>query len=208
MTEEASIPTWYSGLLLLLAAGVTAYIAWNKRAGPDRFKRHWAALAAVLLLLSIDEQAGLHEMTSESIRDELQTGGLLYYAWILPASVLVLAFAAAYIPFLLHLPSESRRILLTGGACLVLGALGVEAFEGWWAEANGDDNFVFALMTGLEESLEMLGIIGVIYWAIRYISPEMANLPISVGLPARGSGQAPRRGQPGQVSTTRQDQPA
>src|SRR6266545_5147574 len=61
VNSENNVPTWFSSLLLFgdaLLAGLVAALV--RRAG-GRDAGHWAALAVLLSLLSLDEVASLHE---------------------------------------------------------------------------------------------------------------------------------------------------
>jgi hypothetical protein len=98
-------------LALLLAAAFLAALA--RRVG-DRDARHWAALAAVLSLLSVDEAASLHERlggpAAEVLGDAL--GGALHFAWVVPGVVLALVVGLAFLRFVLRLPPSTRRLVV------------------------------------------------------------------------------------------------
>jgi hypothetical protein len=50
-----------------------------------------------------------------------------------------------------------RRQFLIAGAIYVGGALGMELPLGWWTERAGSDNLVYALIDGVEETMELSG---------------------------------------------------
>ncbi len=96
---ESSVPTWYSSVALLLAAGLCALIARHHTVARRAYRRHWTALAALFVLLSLDEIAMLHEYPIDPLRDALGTTGPLYYAWVIPgvAAVALADYLACHV---------------------------------------------------------------------------------------------------------------
>jgi hypothetical protein len=62
--REASLPSWFSAVLLLTAGVLLAVIAGVKRRQADAFRRYWAALSWIFVYLSADEAAVLHEQSA------------------------------------------------------------------------------------------------------------------------------------------------
>ena len=50
--------------------------------------------------------------------------GVLYFGWVIPASVLVSIFVLSYLKFLAHLPAITRFRFVRAGAIFVGGAMG------------------------------------------------------------------------------------
>jgi len=172
LNEEANIPTWYSSSTLLLCSMLLAVITSGKKRDGDRFVFHWGALSLIFLYISLDETALIHERASNLLGREFGTSGFLYYAWIIPATLNMLIFVLAYFRFLLDLPAKTGRLFLFAGSLFVGGALGMEPFEGLHAEVYGEETKTFAMMTHIEEVLEMTGIIIFVYALTSYmISP-------------------------------------
>lgn len=176
--EELNIPTWYSSSALLLASALLAIIAIAKRQARDRFRRYWLGLALIFLYLSLDEAASIHEMAIAPLHEALNTGGVLYYAWVIPGAVFTLGVLLAYLRFLTRLPRSITALFLVGGALFVTGALGMELVGGWYDELHGRDNLTYGLITMCEELLEMLGIIVFIYGLLLYISAHVQPIEI------------------------------
>ncbi|HMM83827.1 hypothetical protein [Azohydromonas sp.] len=170
MWEEVSIPSWYSVALLLVAAGVLTIIASGTRAASDPYARHWTALAVIFLTLSIDDAADVHGHTSYTLREVFDTSGFLAYAWIIPAAALVALVGLAYLRFLLHLPSPVRRQFVIAAALFLAGALLLAAIEGRYDTQHGVENMPYRLMVGVEETLEMAGIILFISTLLGYLA--------------------------------------
>src|SRR6185503_5684324 len=60
MNEESNIPTWYSGVALLLCSASLALVATVKRRTRDRFAVHWGMLALIIAYMSLDEVSRFH----------------------------------------------------------------------------------------------------------------------------------------------------
>jgi hypothetical protein len=153
LSYEQNVPTWYTSCLLFACALTLAVIAVGaRRAGG--FVKHWWGLAAAFLYISLDEVVQLHEAASSW----LDLGGVLYFSWVIPAAVVVAAFAVAYLRFLAHLPRGTRNRFLLSGGIYVTGALVLELPLGYWTEQAGSNNLVYGLIDFVEESMEMLGV--------------------------------------------------
>ena len=165
MNREGNIPSWYSSITLLAAAGLLWLIARTHRMGHLPFVRQLRALAMIFVLLSLDEACSIHEMML------LATGGrsVFHYAWVMAATPMVALLGFAYLRLLLWLPARSRMLFIVSGALYVGGALGMEMLDGWWASLHGDNNLVYALLTTLEEALEMSGVALFIYANLDYL---------------------------------------
>src|SRR5688572_25758727 len=91
LSEEGNLPTWYSSSLLLGCSIVLGLIA----ADGGRFAGRWKLLAVVFVYMSIDEAIEIHEHLGRL----MHLGGVLYFSWVVPASVVVLLLAAFFLPF-------------------------------------------------------------------------------------------------------------
>jgi hypothetical protein len=117
-----------------------------------------AFLSFLFVYLSIDEAVGIHELTIAPLHDALGTGGVFYFAWVIPAILLLGAMGLAYLNFLRHLPGSVSRLVLSAAAIYLVGALGGDIVGGHWVDRHGAQNLTYALMTQVEESLETFGL--------------------------------------------------
>ncbi len=154
--EEANIPTWYSAMLLASCALCLAAIAFTQTPDAGNYRRHWLILALIFLYMSMDETAVIHEMAIRPVRDAFDLGGAFYYAWTLPAALLMAVFLAGYLGFLRHLPRSSRNRFILAGLVYVGGAFGTEFLIGYWWETHGD-NFTNRMLNVTQESMEIVG---------------------------------------------------
>jgi hypothetical protein len=173
---ETSVPTWWQQSLLLVTSGLAALVGVSSDT-QDRWRRHWLVLAAVLLLMSIDEGVELHERLVEPVRDLLGvTGGIFWFAWVVPALVAVVVFAVAYVSFWRALPRCPRRWIAGGAVVFVAGAVGAEMIDAV-AFTGGTVTFGRTLLYAVEEGLEMLGAVAIAYAILVVLS---TRTPISV----------------------------
>lgn len=129
LNREGSLGTWLSGLLLAtLAVMCVACAAQDAQAG-GCWRRNWLLLALALLHVSMDELLAIHERVSAAVQQSLGTDGTFYFAWTIPASGLILAFAGVQARFLLHLTPLVRNQMLVAAAIFLTGALGLELVE-------------------------------------------------------------------------------
>ena len=183
---EASIPNWFSTLLLLacgiallaIAAAVTAYAA------------HWRWLGIIFLALSLDESAALHDLSAPLFTGAIGwlarvVGGAFIglkekpgYAWLIPGVIFSLAVALSYMRFLAALPRHTRVRFLLAGAIYVGGAAGFEALGGWYSGLFGSGNVTFITLLTIEETLEMAGASLFLYALLEYIEEHFGEIRI------------------------------
>ncbi len=155
---ERNIPTWFESAVLFLDALLLALIARHEIADRSRWRFYWALLAAIFLLLSLDEIAGLHERLITPVREALGAGGPFYFAWIIPVGGAVIVLGFAYLRFLMALPRRSFRLFTLSATLFIGGAVGVEMVGGAYYEAQGHTP-IYDLITAAEEILEFAGAI-------------------------------------------------
>lgn len=181
--QEQNIPTWYQSSTLLICCLLLALIAYGKREVHAPYARHWVALSIIFLLLSMDESASIHEKASAPVRLGFGVDGFLYYAWVIPALILVLIFVLSYLQFLGHLPAKTRYLFLAAGAIYVGSAAGFELVEGKLDQASGlgilpgaSANPLSQVFANTEETLEMLGIAIFVYALLSYIGSQLRDV--------------------------------
>ena len=179
--NERNIPAFFSTVLLLISASLLGSIAAVKRKEQDSYTRHWAMLSLIFVFLALDENVSLHERLIEPLRNALHTGGVFYYAWVIPAIFAVLCFAILYFKFLFHLPKKSRLIFSIAAILYIGGAIGVEMIGGRHADLYGVSNFSYSMITTLEESFEMAGILLFIFGLLCYVESAFREIYIAVG---------------------------
>ena len=148
LSYEANVPTWYASSLLLACA-----FACGRAAPVTRTPTRWRVLSGVFAFMSLDEAIEIHE----HLGGLFEGSGVLFFSWVIPASILVLAIGLAMLPLVSALRGRWRTLVVLAGAIYVGGALLMELPLGWWTERHGDDNLVYGLLDWVEETLELLG---------------------------------------------------
>jgi hypothetical protein len=182
--RERNLPTLFSTLLLLAAAGLLFRLGRQARGAFQYQRKYWYLLAGVFLFLTLDEGFQIHEQLSG--RTQLVTGlenkGFLRYTWVLPYVAGLAVGALVLFNFLLALPRRIRTLFLLSGAIFVSGAVGLELFEGYVDTHYGDGNIYTALLCTLEELMEMTGVILFIYALLTHLLGVRRELRLNVRL--------------------------
>jgi hypothetical protein len=149
LSDEANLPTWFAAGLLAACAIAAGTIA---SARPPR-RWHWWGVSLGLAYVAFDEAVQLHE----HLGGHLELGGILYFDWVIWAARILVVLAAVYLPFVVALPSPLRGRLIVACAIYVGGALVMELPLGWWTDNVGSDDFGYAAIDWVEETMELVG---------------------------------------------------
>ncbi|MCK4873795.1 MAG: hypothetical protein KAS72_13825 [Phycisphaerales bacterium] len=181
---ERSIPTWFAALLLALAAFLLVIIAVEAQQAHEKYIVRWWGLSLIFLALSVDEIATLHERLGGLMEDQLQLGGALRFAWVIPLGMFALLVGLAYIPLLLSLPRGIAVRFAVAGMLFLLGALGMELVSAHFVSVHGESvihkSAIYALMNIVEEILEMVGVIVFIDALLRYLTMRGVELRVTL----------------------------
>jgi hypothetical protein len=158
MLVEHNLPTWWSVALLAAAALVHLATALAARAAGAPEARYWLVTAAVLAVLSLDDQSQLHERSEQLGRLLVaETGGFPFY-WLIPGTVAGVGVAAAVVALAVRVRARAR-VLLAGGIALMLATgLGLEVVQGLFMAA-GNEGLGFVIAYHVEELGEDVGVI-------------------------------------------------
>lgn len=179
---EHNLPELFSTLLLLGAAALLTLITLLERARRGRDTGKWALLAAGFVCMAVDESLSLHEALIEPVRHLLGGGelGLFYFAWVVPALVLVAALGIYFLPFMLRLPRRTMLAFAASAAIYLGGAVGVELFEGMYREHHAYRTLGFHLLVTLEEGMEMTGVIAFIHALLGHIAGRFGEVRLGI----------------------------
>lgn len=168
--HETSVPTWFSQSILLIAAGLAWLI--SNQESIDKFS--WRVITCLLLMMSIDEGASFHETLGVALGQGLglsiHLGVVVLRDWVLLGLCAVGVVGAVLWRFISALPARTRRILIGGGAVFLSGAVLWESLHfTTFGFVHNDPAFLASLSVAVEEGLEMLGSIIVIYGLADYL---------------------------------------
>ena len=168
LNAEQTMPAWYTTVLLAFAAAAAAVTAAVKHHEGAPFVKHWYGLVAIFLYLSMDEALAIHERAIEPLQTALNTGGLFYFAWVIPGAVAVAAVGLIYMRFVFAQTALVKWGMIVAGAFYVGGALGLEMVGGLLFEVYGPGPQT-DLVSMAEELAEMTGVIVVIYTLVEHL---------------------------------------
>ena len=180
LDEEHNIPTFFSTIMLLVCSLLFIVIGESKNDFEGRYRWHWTTLGLIFFGLANDEMLSFHELTIRPLRNLLNTSGLFYYAWVIPAGLFLLALVFWYWKFLAELPTRFRRLFILSGSIYVAGAVGIEMIGGLIASQQDQNNLIYAMVTNFEETLEIFGIILLIHALFSYIESLGSDLTFKV----------------------------
>lgn len=182
VTFEGNVPTWYTVVLLLVASLlsflIVGYVLQNKM----KWRIHWIGLTVLFLYLSLDEAAAIHEIFTTPIREALEATGYLYFSWILVGIPVAIVIAVLFLPFVWNLPKRTKIAFFLAGMVYLVGAIVVESFGAkLWYETDGIVTPTYTAVGGVEEFLEMFGVILAIYGLLDYLHSQVGSISIRFG---------------------------
>jgi hypothetical protein len=173
--EEANLPTLYSCLALGFCSYLLGLIATVRKKLKAKDAKSWKGLAFIFLFLAIDESCSIHEILIPVLRGAMNTKGLLYFPWVIPAFFLLIIFLVVFRKFIFALPRKVKAQFILAGTVYVLGALGMELIGGYIADKYGYTT-IFGLAATVEELLEMSGVVIFINALLNYLQSQASEL--------------------------------
>jgi len=156
---EQSFATWFSTMLL---AVLGVCLLWVSSVAQE-LKRSWQILGILVLAISCDEVAGVHERVGTLYRHlkaiGIQLYDIFYFGWTLPVLVVLPVAVVLFCRFVSALPSQHRWRLSVPAIVYLSGAVGLELWESRLAAAGGETSALFHWITLVEEVLEMTGVV-------------------------------------------------
>jgi hypothetical protein len=157
LDREANVPTWFQSSVLLLGGWLAVQLALRLLASGTRLRRRDLLACALPFYLSMDEAAQIHERFDFRSGDGLFAERAFYYTWLVTALALLPLLVWAMRSFLRRLPDAAARAARLGCGVYLAGAIGMELVGGVYAVRFGPDLLTYALITCVEEGLEMGG---------------------------------------------------
>lgn len=156
VAREQNLPTWVNVCLLALAGAIAGVVAALAGAARDRSAIPWAVFALTCLALSLDDMTALHERLDAVGRGLGGGSGLTYAAWVIPGLVVAVLVVLAVVVLVRRTSRPTRRLLVAGLSCLLVGAFGLESLGNAVLESEGFGRS-YAWFVAAEELLETLG---------------------------------------------------
>ncbi len=186
MDKEMNIPTIYSSFLFLTCGGFIKLVIKNINPEKHKLLKKWNALQWLFVFLAADEALQIHEAFTISYFKNLLPAALSV-VWVIPYGILVIFSFIYFKPLLASMPKRVRNLSLLAGFVYVSGAIGIE-IVGNLLVKTGDiklHGISYGLISTLEESMEITGLIIFIYALITYIfSYQKQTLKINLQISA------------------------
>ncbi len=177
---EQNLPTLFSTFLLIFSS-ISFLLLWHVQRGEERKSWIWLMFTIIFLFLACDEFCEIHENLSEPFHLLFNTSGLLYYAWVIPyglAAIIILLFA---FPLWLKMPDKIKIYTALAAFLFLMGAVGMEMLGGRRYEMLDDQlDLGCGILATIEESLEMFGLVLLIYALFSLIEEEYNGLIIRI----------------------------
>lgn len=175
---EGSFPTWYSTILLFVAAALLTYITIAKFQNSDNQRGYWIVLTLGFFYLSADEGAGIHEIFVDTMKQSFDVTGFFAFGWQIVAIPVVLIVLLLYVRFIIQLPTQTRTWLIISATIYLGGALIIEGISANQWYIDGGLSMRYLSIATIEETFEMLGAVLFIYTLLHYINQQAYTLTI------------------------------
>ncbi|MCB4378849.1 hypothetical protein FZ985_11760 [Synechococcus sp. MU1650] len=182
MDRELNLPTLFSSSLLLISALLMQRLGHNSNpdAGDD-----WRLLSKIFIFLALDEALQIHEiLIIPGLRHQVHPA--LASTWVVPYAALALIMLWKFRSFLGSIPRATGTGLLRSGAVYVGGAIGMEMIGSFAVRSSliRLHSPWYGAITGLEETLELVGIILLIDALMRALLVQQDSVDITLRLTA------------------------
>jgi hypothetical protein len=114
-------------------------------------------LGVLFLALAVEELIGLHEDSLGHFTSRFDLPTYLKFAWVIPASVIVVFLTIYFAKWVFGQPAQVRKNLCLSAGLFLSGAMGMEMLGSHYFHSGEALSYKYALIIGLEESLEMAG---------------------------------------------------
>ena len=184
---EGNVPAIFSTCLFLINA-VIFLIVWKAASLAGDSQKIWLFLSIVFVFLALDESISIHERLIDPLRDALDATGIFYYTWIIPYGIGIVLLAIFAIPIFWRMQKRIRFWFGLSAAIYLFAAIGLEMISGkYLVMMNEQKDIVWILMITLEESLEMVGLIILVYALLLLLRIKFNGFSIVMS----GSGDGP-----------------
>lgn len=190
LSLEMNFPTYFSVLLMIFISFLLALIALLTCKHKYPYVSKWVILSFGFLLMAYDEGFQVHEDLVGVARPLIGDGplGFFYYAWVVPGIVLVCILFLFFFRFLYSLPAVPRFNFVIAAIVYLSGCIGFEMIGGRYEELYGYgrynplygyEDFTYNMISTVEESLELAGLIFFVYALLEYLADNYKDVKFS-----------------------------
>lgn len=185
LEADKNIPIFFYVLLLLIGTLLLSTIALIQIQQNSPQKFGWILLTSIVFAMSIDKAIRLHGYLIQFIQTILGRNdpGMIIYPLVIVLLTIGIAIILQLIKFLRELPANTRKSFIIAGCVFLSGALVLEAIGSSFYDLSGHANLVYDILSILEESLEMAGIIAFIRGLILFAGGSYKGLLVQFNQP-------------------------
>ena len=180
MDRELNLPTLFSSTLLLVSALLMRRLGQSS----DRIAaRDWLLLSKIFIFLALDEALQIHEiLIIPGLRNQVHPA--LASTWVVPYAALALILLWRFRQFLGSISRATASRLLQAGAVYIGGAIGMEMIGSFAVRSSliRLHSPWYGAITGLEEALELFGIILLIDALLRELLDQRNSIELTLRL--------------------------
>ena len=154
LDNEKVLPAYYSGMLLLTAAGGIGIIFAHQLRRKGAYLFQWALLSLIFIFMAADEVLQIHEFWSFPALNFSD----FYFSWVPVALLLIALIGLLYFKFFFSLPNRSKLLFFIAAGLYLGGALGMEMVSGNYMATFNEWGFDYWRLVAVEETLEMAGV--------------------------------------------------
>ncbi len=160
---EGNVPALFSVCLFIINA-VIFLIVWKAQHATANARKIWLFLSGVFFFLALDESISIHERLIDPLRQAFDASGFFYYTWIIPYGIAVVLLSIFMIPVFWRMEKKTRFWFGLSAAVYLFATIGLEMISGkYLVMMNEKKDILWILLITLEESLEMAGLIILVY---------------------------------------------
>jgi len=175
MDSEISLFTWFSTVVLLFIPSVLLlYIGWIKHQAKEKLSWGWLLTGAVLLFLSIDDGAMIHEKIStlnrliglQDLLNSINPFAFVWSWWVIYMPIVAM-LAVILARWYLTLPTRTKTLIAVGAIVAVIGQVGFEIISSFVTNSTGE--YVSYVWRGLQKFVGRAGLAVFLFAVIDYI---------------------------------------
>lgn len=174
LDQESNLPTFFSSTILLIAG----FLFYLLSKSSIKEKKYWLGLSLIFVFLAFDESAQIHETLGDYTEKFVESNGYLYYPWVISYTILVMVLGIVYMHFFWRMKSNIFWSFMGSAFMYLSGAIGFELLGAKEASLHGSDTLIYCTYYTIEESLEMFGVIYLIWILLNLLSKKSISLSI------------------------------
>ena len=170
LDKEQNIPSLFSTGLFSLNS-ILFLLIWRVKRHTDKRYRVWLFLSGLFFFLILDEFCEIHESISTPFKSALNTSGFLAFAWVIPYGIAGILLSIYLFRFVWSQDKKIRNLFILSALSYFIGAIGFEMLGAAYSTSKECD-IVCGLLTMCEESLEMNGLIMLVYTLLSVLNEQ------------------------------------